>query len=397
MATPQGNPLVRLAGVSRRILTTLVAALLVTTGMVAVAAPAQAAGTTFITTWQTDNAGATEANQIRLPLTSSGTYNFVVDWGDGSTDTITAHDQAEATHTYASAGTKTVSITGTIRGWRFGNSGDRLKLVDISAWGPLQLGNDGGYFWGAANLNISATDAPDLGSTSNLSNLFLNATTLNADLSGWDLSGVTNLTGAFRGATSFNGDVSSWDVGAVTNMTGMFREATVFNGDISGWDVSAVTNMSSMFRDADAFDRDLAGWDITSVGDMASMFLGAGVSRANYDALLIGWAEQDVQLNVEFDAGASKYTEGPASAAHEVLTDDFVWTITDGGETSEPDAPTGVNATRSDGVPRPRGMRRSPTTTRFWSTSRRSRLRRMPGRTPARWCHRQPTVARGRT
>ena len=40
-----------------------------------------------------------------------------------------------------------MTITGLVRGWRFANSGDRLKLTNISQWGPLQLGNDGGYFW----------------------------------------------------------------------------------------------------------------------------------------------------------------------------------------------------------------------------------------------------------
>ena len=154
---------------------------------------AQATETSFISTWRTTNtsAGSSGASQVRLPLISGGTYNFTVDWGDGQTDTITSYNQAQVTHTYGTSGDKTVTITGLVRGWRFANSGDRLKLTNISQWGPLQLGNDGGYFWGAANLQISATDEPDLSLTDDLSNTFLNASALTGStLSDWNVSGV---------------------------------------------------------------------------------------------------------------------------------------------------------------------------------------------------------------
>lgn len=39
-----------------------------------------------------------------LPLVSYGKYDFSVDWGDGNSDRITAWDQAEKTHNYASSG-----------------------------------------------------------------------------------------------------------------------------------------------------------------------------------------------------------------------------------------------------------------------------------------------------
>jgi hypothetical protein len=40
----------------------------------------------FITTWKTDNPGATASNMIRIPTTGGG-YNYDVDWGDGNTTT----------------------------------------------------------------------------------------------------------------------------------------------------------------------------------------------------------------------------------------------------------------------------------------------------------------------
>ena len=221
-------------------------------------------------------------------------------------------------------------------------------MTGVSAWGPLQLGNEGGYFWGATNLNFTASDGPDLALTNNLSNAFLNATSLNANLSGWDVSHVTNLNGTFRGATAFNGNVTNWDVSAVTTMNGTFRGATRFNQDISGWDVDGVTTMASMFNGAPAFDQNISSWHVDNVADMASMFNAAGVSRANYDALLIAWEARTLQPNVVFDAGSSKFTLGAASTAHAALIANDGWTISDGGVTSAPDAPTGVNATRAD-------------------------------------------------
>jgi hypothetical protein len=66
----------------------------------------------FVSTWNTNNTsvGSSASNQIALPLISGGSYNFVVDWGDGSQDTITTWNQTEVTHTYATAGTYTISI-----------------------------------------------------------------------------------------------------------------------------------------------------------------------------------------------------------------------------------------------------------------------------------------------
>ena len=53
----------------------------------------------FVSQWKTDNPGVSNNDQITLPLVSGGTYNFLVQWGDGNSDTITVWNQAETTHT----------------------------------------------------------------------------------------------------------------------------------------------------------------------------------------------------------------------------------------------------------------------------------------------------------
>jgi len=60
-------------------------------------------GEFFTSTWKTDNVHPsspynTYTKKIKLYLVSSGTYNFIVDWGDGSESHITTWNQAEVTH-----------------------------------------------------------------------------------------------------------------------------------------------------------------------------------------------------------------------------------------------------------------------------------------------------------
>ncbi|MCJ8334929.1 MAG: fibronectin type III domain-containing protein, partial [Epibacterium sp.] len=64
--------------------------------------------TPIVLTVQTDNAGVSSSTQFAIPLVSTGTYDFFVQWGDGSTSgQITTYNDAELTHTYSSAGSKT--------------------------------------------------------------------------------------------------------------------------------------------------------------------------------------------------------------------------------------------------------------------------------------------------
>jgi surface protein len=90
-----------------------------------------------------------------------------------------------------------------------------------------------------------------------------------------------------------------------------------------------VSNMGRMFDSAYAFDQDISGWDVSNVIAMNSMFNEVKLSTANYDALLIGWNEQDLRDKVIFDGGESTYCEGAVARENMISSDK--WTITDGG------------------------------------------------------------------
>ena len=85
---------------------------------------------------------------LQLPLKSTGSYNFVVDWGDGNQDTITTWDQAEAIHTYDTAAEYTVTISGEITGWMFyepDDSDDNNKAQLYDAWKLKEIQQWGMY------------------------------------------------------------------------------------------------------------------------------------------------------------------------------------------------------------------------------------------------------------
>lgn len=255
----------------------------------------------FITTWEVE-AGDLE---ITIPTTAGQTYNYDVDWGDGNSDTGQTGD---ASHTYDSADTYTVKITGMFPQIEFFNADDKDKIISVEQWGDIEWASMRKAFQGATNLVINATDKPDL-------------------------SNAISMLEIFSGATSVNGGLENWDVSTIESMFGAFDGATSFNGNISGWDVSAATDMIRMFAGAAAFNRDIGGWNISSVTTMESMLSNSGLSTENYDATLIGWAAQTV--NNEVDLGSDGLTYCDGADARDVLTGaPNSWTIT-GDELAE--------------------------------------------------------------
>ena len=241
---------------------------------------ATASGTEFITTWQTDAAGNTISgtDQVKLPLNSSGTYNFTVDWGDGTQDTITSYNQAETTHTYATVGSYDITIDGTCEGWGFPiTSEDNSKLTGIKQWGNVKLHDYGYQFRFCSNLSsYTATDILDTSNLTNMRQMFYGCQMPTGfDVSDWDTSNVTDMTSIFRSATPPTGfDISGWDTSSVASMSYMFRDATLPDGfDISTWATSSVTDMSYMFYGTTLPSGfDISGWDTSSVTNMDQMF-----------------------------------------------------------------------------------------------------------------------------
>ena len=293
----------------------------------------------FEFTVKTDNAGVSTSTQFRMPLTTSTGLNIDVDWGDGSAiENITVH--TNAIHTYATAGTYTIQVTGSLLGWQFNDGGDKRKIININSWGIFNASLNRA-FYGCSNLTSSATDAPIITSTS-LERFFQSCTVFNQNISNWNVSNVTNTALMFAGATAFNQDIGSWNVSNVTNMFGMFLDALSFNNggssSIGNWNTSKVTRMSNfglgMFQGATAFNQDIGSWNISNVTDFTNFMSGksaANYSAANLDSIYNGWSSRSVKPNLSISFGSIKYTAA-GSAGKAILTGSpNNWTITDGG------------------------------------------------------------------
>jgi uncharacterized repeat protein (TIGR02543 family) len=241
----------------------------------------------FVTTWQTDNSGTSNNDQITIPVASGETYDYTVDWGDG---TIESNLTGEATHTYTSTGTKTVRISGTFPRIYFNYSGDKDKFLTIEKWGEIEWTSMAKAFYGCSNLTYNATDAPDLSDVTDMSYMFSAASSFNGSIGSWDVSNVTNMKGVFAEASAFNKDIGNWKVSNVTDMSYMFLSASAFNQDIGGWDVGKVTLMVDMFNNADAFNQNIENWTLSNVTHMNSMF--ANTSSFNQD--ISGWIVSSV-------------------------------------------------------------------------------------------------------
>jgi surface protein len=225
----------------------------------------------FAFTAKTDNTGVSTSTQFKLPLTTSTGLNAVVDWGDSTTSTITSHTSPDITHTYASAGTYSISITGTLPGWKFDNGGDKLKILNIASYGVLNITTNA-IFRGCTNLISNATDAPTI-TTTDLSLTFRSCTNFNGAIGNWNTSAVTNMSSMFEGASAFNQSLS-FDTAAVTTMSNMFNAATAFNQPLT-FDTSSVVLISGMFQNATNFNGTLTFTSTALVNTMQSMFNGA--------------------------------------------------------------------------------------------------------------------------
>ena len=278
----------------------------------------------FISTWNTSlvSTGSSAANQIKLPLTSTGVYDFIVDWGDGTQSYGGYYLDPAMTHTYAVPGKYKITISAqtenfdfqsfesrvasqngifeasnclsgnfnnllsfnSIIGFQFANSGDRLKLLSIQQWGPLQLGNSNDYFWGCENLSLSnVSDVLNLSKTTSLYRAFYQCTNLTKinNINKWDTSTITTLNRMFERCINFNDNVGNWNTSNVTDMQNVFASASKFNNDdnnsIGQWDTSKVTTFSYMFGSDSftgymVFNQYIGDWNTSNCLNLSYMF-----------------------------------------------------------------------------------------------------------------------------
>ncbi len=311
----------------------------------------------FITTWETN----TSNQSITIYTNSSyGDYNYTVDWGDNNKNTSIAED---ITHTYTNEGNHTVKIYGTFPSIDNHNHTDNAKkLISINQWGSQKWETMAYSFHSCENIEVNATDTPDLSQAESMTSMFWMAKNLTGDTGNWnwDVSNIKNMSGVFAytdfdgnitdwnvsntttmmnlfaNNDKFNQDISNWKTSSLQNTQQMFLNASNFNQDISSWDLSNATNISYMFYRASSFNQDISNWNISNVGGTYSMqhlLNNSNFSTDNYDKLLDKWSKLPLQNNVKLGAQGLNYVN---IQAHDILTNDFNWTILDNGASNIP-------------------------------------------------------------
>jgi surface protein len=150
----------------------------------------------------------------------------------------------------------------------FGTNRDRL--TDVTQWGNTSWTTMNSMFLGCSNLQITATDLPNLNGVLDMSGMFNACLNLNgpSNINNWNTSNVTNMSGLFSSAFSFNQNIGSWNTGNVATMRDMFSSASSFNHNLGNWILNSAVSLEMMFDNCgmscDNYSKTLTGWSLSS-------------------------------------------------------------------------------------------------------------------------------------
>ena len=263
-----------------------------------------------------------------LGLSSFGTYDATVDWGDDTTTTITSDTDTGKSHTYTENGIYTIKILGECTILVLSDSSIRLGLISIDNWGSTNNFNLLRF-----DNNTNLTSFPNFGnslsSLTNMTSMFEGCTSLTSvDISGSNLSNVTTMFRAFLSCTSIqtlnmsNINLSScstvlrcfdgcnnltdanisniilgtsitfasffigcsslinismantFSTGHVNNISSIFQNCSSLQEvNLSDWNVTNVTNSSGVFSScSNLVTVNINNWDLKNVTNISSFF-----------------------------------------------------------------------------------------------------------------------------
>ncbi|SDQ81457.1 Por secretion system C-terminal sorting domain-containing protein [Chryseobacterium soldanellicola] len=188
-----------------------------------------------------------------------------------------------------------------------GYVGDIKKIIQVSQWGNIVWTTMTSAFFYCSELDVTATDVPNLTNVSDCSQMFRDCSSLvgNASFNAWDTGSITNMSLMFCFDPLFNQSLSNWDTSNVTTMNSMFTGAAAFNQPIGNWDTSNVTNMTGMFYNASSFNQPIGNWDVGNVLYMNGLFLNA----VSFNQPLENWDLGNVYLLNDMFSNAAAFNQ----------------------------------------------------------------------------------------
>jgi surface protein len=139
---------------------------------------------------------------------------------------------------------------------KFEGQGSRFSKVISPKIQRLERNiNVGGLGYNPRNFEVIKNSSPNIGPTP-ISYTFNTKEELQTGVNLW----ISNNAEALE----TYGEINTWVIAStITDMSQLFLNKTTFNSDISNWDVSNVTNMNSMFRGTASFNQSLNSWDVS--------------------------------------------------------------------------------------------------------------------------------------
>ena len=177
--------------------------------------------------------------------------------------------------------------------------GDSHKIINIKQWGDIAWSSMERAFHFCNNMDVTATDLPNLTQLNNMNGMFFDCNSLvgnitfgnwnvsnvtnfsqcftntylfNQPVNNWNMSNAVNISYMFGGCNSFNQPVGVWDTSNVQDMSGVFFNNLIFNQPLSNWNTSRVTNMSALFSDTEVFNQPIENWDTSKITNMSYLF-----------------------------------------------------------------------------------------------------------------------------
>jgi surface protein len=277
-----------------------------------------------------------DTNQFELPLINSGTQDFVVDWGDGEQDKITAWDDTAKRHTYYSYGSELVTdgdfptpnlnwsvVTGWVVSGGSANyddttNGQLSQAISLSA-GNYKLSfnisnssGSGARIWiGNSTGNVSYTDGTYEYYTNGNYSLYITVPSNQTTLAFWgntqgssfsidNVSLVEQTPDTTPKTISIDGTIQGWQFNApgdylkLNNInrwgaldihnTAMFYRCGAMTCTATDAPTVSTTSFSSMFRNCTNFNGAIGNWDISSVESLYLAFRFCTVFNKSIDS-----------------------------------------------------------------------------------------------------------------
>lgn len=171
----------------------------------------------------------TQARTITIPMVSGGTYDYWIDWGDGTSSTqITAYNDTNATHTYVVDGEYTIRLIGTLDQLEYtGNIASCLKEVTKCNLAFSVIKN---MFKGCTNLtNVVESIFSQTTMPTTAESVFEGCSKFGMIPVGLfdNMSGILSFKNTFKGTSIINIPTGLFDSNnSVTDFSGVFENCT---------------------------------------------------------------------------------------------------------------------------------------------------------------------------